>query len=121
MNVQEQWIADHIIQVTMKGAVNSSDMKNTFANVDLMISSKQRLSHCIFDVSAADRMPTVAPLYALQSGLFQDPYLGITCVVGTNELSRKLAEMAAMLTKKEMLFFNTLEEAQAHLAVISHD
>jgi hypothetical protein len=115
MPTHEDWLEDEIVQTVWTHPLTSDDLLHCFLGLAEKIDKARQSIHVLFEITDSGSMPIDAPVLAIRSRFMVKSNTGRIAVVGTNILSKMLADVAARVTKKEIRFFSDRETALKYL------
>ena len=115
MPTHKTWLENDIIQITWNQPLTSNDLLQCFLDLTETIDSAEQRIHILFDLVDAGSIPVDAPVLAIRSRFMIMSNTGRIAVTGSNALPKMLADVAARITKKEIVFFHDQESALNYL------
>ena len=115
MPTHESWLEDGIIAIIWTQPLTSDEVYQCFLNLSAIIDASAQKIHLLFDITDAGSLPVNTPVLAIRSRLMIKAHSGRIAVIGESILSKKLADVATQITKKEISFFPNIQDALNYL------
>lgn len=115
MATHEEWLQADLIRTTWESPLSPTDLVRCFNLLAVMIVDKSVTVNILFDLRRAMAIPAQAPMIAMRSGVLTHPNTGKIVVVSKDVFAEVLANLAASLTRREIVFFPTYEAAMESL------
>lgn len=115
MPTTEVWQEAGIIAVQWQRPLTAPELRKCFHNLKTLIGTSQQTTHVLFDIRDAGSIPAEAPVLAIRSKFLTAPTLGKIAVISTDVIAQILANVAAKVSKRDILFFPLHDAAVSYL------